>query len=55
MLHAEPITNHSWIIYLLGSTEDKQELFIRQERWKRLQTIVRIRIQHIMEGIGGSA
>lgn len=56
MLHAEPIMNYWLDILCMGSTEDKQELFIKgRKEVEEVAERVRIRRQHIMERNRGSA
>lgn len=56
MLHAEPIMNYWLDILCMGSTEDKQELFIKgRKEVEEVAERVRIRRQHVMERNRGSA
>ena len=56
MLHAEPIMNYWLDILCMGSTEDKQELFMKgRKEVEEVAERVRIGRERIMERNRGSA
>ena len=56
MLHAEPIMNYWLDILCMGSTEDKQELFMKgRKEVEEVAESVRIGRERIMERNRGSA
>ena len=56
MLHAEPIMNYWLDILCMGSTEDKQELFMKgRKEVEKVAEKVRIGRERIMERNRGSA
>ena len=56
MLHAEPIMNYWLDILCMGSTEDKQELFMKgRKEGEEVAERVRIGRERIMERNRGSA